>query len=37
MDIPWAIPLKSRAGYMAQFQANDKAKYWIIVIRAGRH
>ena len=26
MDIPWAIPLKSRAGYMAQFQANDKAK-----------
>ena len=27
MDIPWAIPLKSRAGYMAQFQANDKAKY----------
>merc|ERR1719209_1596630 len=26
MDIPWEIPLKSRAGYMAQFQANDKAK-----------
>merc|ERR1719209_312187 len=26
MDIPWDIPLKSRAGYMAQFQANDKAK-----------
>merc|ERR1719187_627141 len=26
MDIPWAIPLQQRAGYMAQFQANDKAR-----------
>ena len=34
MDIPWAIPLQQRAGYMAQFQANDKARSATVVVVA---